>query len=177
MVSTTFENLNSEKKHTIEAALLSEFSKHPLADAKVSRIVAKANIARGAFYKYFTDLNDAYQFIYNIAITDIHQNFQGDPNIHYSAEDYLKQVTDFIDQATNSKYFQLIKMHIVANEQLLNHLEHEKFGKVLLENHLDASTWANAVLTHETIHSIFLYPDSKEFILKRYQQAITQLNK
>lgn len=35
MVSTTFKNINSDKKDKIIAALLAEFSEHSLADAKV----------------------------------------------------------------------------------------------------------------------------------------------
>lgn len=176
MVSTTFKNINSDKKDKIIAALLAEFSEHSLADAKVSRIVAAADIARGAFYKYFDDLNDAYRYLYSLAIKDIHQNFSHDPNIHYSAKDYLDEVNNFINQASNSKYFKLIKMHITVNEQLLDHLDEKNFNEVLLKNHIDADTWANAVLTHETIKLIFLYPQDKEFILSRYQKAITKLN-
>ena len=53
MVKQTFKNLPSAKRRRIEAVLLEEFSTYPLADAKVSHIVKNANIARGAFYKYF----------------------------------------------------------------------------------------------------------------------------
>ena len=63
MVKQTFKNLPSAKRRRIEAVLLEEFSTYPLADAKVSHIVKNANIARGAFYKYFDDLIDAYVYI------------------------------------------------------------------------------------------------------------------
>ena len=72
MVKQTFKNLPSAKRRRIEAVLLEEFSTYPLADAKVSHIVKNANIARGAFYKYFDDLIDAYVYMYHIAIEDIH---------------------------------------------------------------------------------------------------------
>ena len=61
MPTSTFENLNHEKRQKIEQALLHEFSEHSLALAQVARIVKEAEIARGAFYKYFADLKDAYQ--------------------------------------------------------------------------------------------------------------------
>lgn len=53
MPSSTFTNLPSAKRERIRAALLAEFSQHSLADAQVARIIAAAQIARGAFYKYF----------------------------------------------------------------------------------------------------------------------------
>ena len=56
MVKSTFTNLPTAKRQKIEAVLLEEFSTYPLAQAKVSHIVKKADIARGAFYKYFDDL-------------------------------------------------------------------------------------------------------------------------
>ena len=59
MPSQTFLNLKPEKQARIYAALLTEFSAYPLAKAQVARIVKEAQIARGAFYKYFADLNDA----------------------------------------------------------------------------------------------------------------------
>ena len=41
MPSTTFENLNQQKKELITNALLTEFSQHSLASAQVARIVSK----------------------------------------------------------------------------------------------------------------------------------------
>lgn len=67
MVKETFTNLDEHKKQRVTQALLHEFSQHSLADAQVARIVKEANIARGAFYKYFTDLTDAYLYLYQIA--------------------------------------------------------------------------------------------------------------
>lgn len=64
MPSSTFTNLPDEKRQRIEAALLNEFSNHTLATAQVARIVKDAQIARGAFYKYFDNLTDAYSYMY-----------------------------------------------------------------------------------------------------------------
>jgi AcrR family transcriptional regulator len=176
MVSTTFKNLSDEKKHKINEALIKEFSSYPLSASKVSRIVSDAGIARGAFYKYFEDLHDAYNYIYTYAIGQIHAGFQHDPNVHYSAEDYLKSVSDFVNQVNRSEYFDLVKMHITTNEALLEHLNQEKFSEITLKAHLDANTWANAVLTHETIKLILTHPEAKEFLLKRYKDALLLLD-
>ena len=61
MASTTFQHLDAAKQQRVLAALITEFSQYPLAQAQVARIVKQADIARGAFYKYFTDLDHAYR--------------------------------------------------------------------------------------------------------------------
>ena len=72
MPTSTFRHLTVEKRARITDALLTEFSQYGLADAQVARIVADAQIARGAFYKYFKDLTDAYQYLYGVALDEIH---------------------------------------------------------------------------------------------------------
>lgn len=176
MVSTTFENLNVNKKNKIIDVLIKEFSEYPLSDSKVSRIVKGSDIARGAFYKYFSDLNDAYQYVYDIAIKHIHADFERKPNVYYAPEKYLSEVSDFVNQVTNSHYFDLIKMHITTNEALLAHSNRENVGETFLDDHVDADTWTVAVLTHETIKQVLLYPESQEFLLKRYFEAIKKLD-
>lgn len=74
MVKATFTRLPEVKKKRVTEALLNEFSHHALTDSQVARIVKDAGIARGAFYKYFDDLTDAYMYLYRIAIQDIHVN-------------------------------------------------------------------------------------------------------
>ncbi|MQS88894.1 TetR/AcrR family transcriptional regulator [Companilactobacillus mishanensis] len=176
MVSTTFENLNKDKKQNITKALLNEFSHHPLSGSKVSRIVAESGIARGAFYKYFDDLNDAYMYVYGQAMTGIHSDFKREPGISYSPEKYRDELKSFVDQASNSEYFDLIKMHITTNEALIEHNKISKDEDIMFKAHLDAKTWAIAVLTHETIKLILLHPESKKELLDRFYQAVCDLS-
>ena len=56
---------------------MTEFSQHPLAQAQVARIVKQADIARGAFYKYFSDLKDAYQYAFKTVIGRLHTGIAG----------------------------------------------------------------------------------------------------
>ncbi|WWL93967.1 hypothetical protein V6R94_10640 [Pediococcus acidilactici] len=49
MPSETLVKLKPTKKAAIETALLSEFSRYPVAEAQVARIVKDAGISRGAF--------------------------------------------------------------------------------------------------------------------------------
>ena len=48
MVLATFQHLDQTKQQRVLAALVTEFSQHPLAQAQVARIVKQADIARGA---------------------------------------------------------------------------------------------------------------------------------
>ena len=89
MPSTTFENLNRQKKELITNALLTEFSQHSLASAQVARIVKQAGIARGAFYKYFADLTEAYQYLYQVAILEIHTRVR--PPLRYLGQPQSKR--------------------------------------------------------------------------------------
>ncbi|OXS99673.1 TetR family transcriptional regulator, partial [Lacticaseibacillus rhamnosus] len=48
MVLATFQHLDQTKQQRVLAALVTEFSQHPLAQAQVARIVKQADIACGA---------------------------------------------------------------------------------------------------------------------------------
>ncbi len=63
MPKETFYNLPEDKQETIIQALLEEFSDYSFAEASVSGIIDRAEIPRGSFYQYFSDLEDAYRFI------------------------------------------------------------------------------------------------------------------
>ena len=77
MVLATFQHLDQTKQQRVLAALVTEFSQHPLAQAQVARIVKQADIARGAFYKYFSDLKDAYQYAFKAVIGRLHMGIAG----------------------------------------------------------------------------------------------------
>lgn len=94
MPSTTFLNLNEDKKQKITQSLLLEFSNHSVSEAQVTRIVKEAGIARGAFYKYFNDLQDAYTYLYQQAMVEIHEKITNSNQI-LSAEEYRKQIKEF----------------------------------------------------------------------------------
>lgn len=151
--------------------MLDEFSQYPLAQAQVARIVKEADIARGAFYKYFDDLTDAYNYLYHQAISDIHVNLN--PGRDFDVDTCYKMVAEFIDATDKSDYRNLIKMHITKNEAILNN--DPKYIKRMAQ--LDASMWSAMTLSHEAIRSILLTPEDKELILKRYRQGLELLRK
>ncbi|MFL2028798.1 TetR/AcrR family transcriptional regulator [Loigolactobacillus zhaoyuanensis] len=166
MVSTTFLNLEATKQARITDALLQEFSTHPLATAQVARIVQQAQIARGAFYKYFTDLPDAYRYLYQQAMQEIHSTIPRAAFTTFTPTIYLQEVREFVEQAGSSRYYALIKYHLTQNQALLTPVAASAPANV------PSNVWAAGILSHETIKQILLYPDTQAAALKRLASAL-----
>ncbi|WP_261806529.1 TetR/AcrR family transcriptional regulator [Lapidilactobacillus luobeiensis] len=62
MPKETFLNLPATRQKEIEQLLLEIFYNRPVSQVKVTEIVERMEMSRGAFYKYFEDLNDAYHY-------------------------------------------------------------------------------------------------------------------
>ena len=62
MPKDTFLNLPPTRQKEIEQLLLEIFYNRPVSQVKVTEIVERMEMSRGAFYKYFEDLNDAYHY-------------------------------------------------------------------------------------------------------------------
>ena len=75
MAKSTFYNLKADKKNKLVSVLKRLFQEKPLQEVTVKEIVDELNIARGSFYQYFEDLEDAYFTILNEETTDIHALF------------------------------------------------------------------------------------------------------
>jgi AcrR family transcriptional regulator len=60
MPKATFLNLPADKRERFLALALEEFAEHDYAGASVSRLVARAGIAKGSVYQYFTDKEDLF---------------------------------------------------------------------------------------------------------------------
>ncbi|WP_304651758.1 TetR/AcrR family transcriptional regulator [uncultured Ligilactobacillus sp.] len=161
MASQTFKNLAPEKKARITTALLKEFSTYPLKDAQVARIVKDAQIARGAFYKYFTDLNEAYDYIYHLALVDIHADLKSS-----SPQEILKATRAFVTASLKSPYYDLLKLHLTVNELPL----------AFADPSLAATRWALATLSHQTLKEALNDPKNKELYLTRLEQSFTLLD-
>lgn len=166
MPSVTFDHLSPEKRGHIQQALLNEFSNHSLADAQVARIVKQAHIARGAFYKYFTDLSDAYRYLYRQAMMDIHQPVTGRTGL-LSADEYLDEVKQLITSVNRGPYRDLVRHHFQANEGLLMTAAGPTPNS--------ATEWAVMTLVHETIKNCLLDPDGQQQALDYLGQVLKQL--
>ncbi|EJF00570.1 TetR/AcrR family transcriptional regulator [Liquorilactobacillus mali] len=168
MVSETFENLNIEKKKRIFRAMLNEFEKYPLSQAQVARIINEVGISRGSFYKYFNGINDAYWYVYRIAMEEIHKQ-----NVSRQGQKipYQMLVRNFVEQTANSQFFNFIKMHLCVNESLIKNEEKQVFE----EQPADFEEWAVMVLSHEVIKQILLKPTDKEKLLNYLDMAVKKI--
>ena len=63
MPSVTFLHLPKEKQEKIIGTCKKEFTSCTLNHASINKIIKDADISRGSFYQYFTDIEDAYFYI------------------------------------------------------------------------------------------------------------------
>lgn len=63
MPKATYFNLPEDKRELLFSLAADEFAENDYENASISRIVAKAGIAKGSFYQYFADKLDLYQFL------------------------------------------------------------------------------------------------------------------
>lgn len=161
MVSDTFKRLAQEKQARVQKALLAEFSAHPFADAQVARIVADAGIARGAFYKYFDDLTDAYGYLFRQVMVAVHRQL---PQTH----DYYAATAAFVTGARDSVYQPFLRQHFEHNQGVLA-LSEPPVGP-------DAKAWAITTLCHETLRAALVDPGSAAARLAQLKAALALLN-
>ena len=63
MPKETFFNLPPEKRGKINDLAIEEFAENDYKNASISRIVARAGIAKGSFYQYFENKQDLYLYL------------------------------------------------------------------------------------------------------------------
>ena len=167
MVKSTFTNLPAAKRQKIEEVLREEFCTYPLAEAKVSHIVKKAGIARGAFYKYFDDLTDAYLYMYHLAIDKIHTNMT--PGDKFDPEFFYDRVVKFIDKTQYSQYEPMMKLHMAQNEYLIPD-NFKIYSRQMLN--MSPEIWSAMVLSHEIINLCLSDPENRDKNLARYKKSL-----
>lgn len=67
MPKQTFFNLPEAKRRKIIDLAIEEFAENDYQAGSISRIVAKAGIAKGSFYQYFEDKKDLYMYLIGLA--------------------------------------------------------------------------------------------------------------
>ena len=68
MPKETFFNLQEEKRTSITNIAIEEFGNHDYGDVSISRIVARAGIAKGSFYQYFENKEDLYSYLLDLCM-------------------------------------------------------------------------------------------------------------
>lgn len=63
MPTPTFQNLPEKKRQRIADLAVAEFASRPYREASLNRIVARAGIAKGSIYQYFSGKLDLYRWV------------------------------------------------------------------------------------------------------------------
>lgn len=166
MPKDTFFNIPLEKQNLILDALLEEFSKVKLSDAKVSNIIDKTGIARGTFYKYFDDITDAYRYLFKIAMTEIHQNIVRQPPKKQDANFFVKETADFLNEVLNNRYYNFIKMDMFYNHISDKHAPSPNLNPIM---------WSVGELCHSTIKNCLKNPTNQKQYLDNLKVVLEKL--
>ena len=172
MPSSQFLRLSAAKQEKVTAALFCEFTSHSLADAQVARIVKDAGIARGAFYNYFTDLKDAYSFLFAHEMKQVHQPLLLNHQQQLSANDYLQQTASFLDSVNQQQLRQLLVFHYQTNAGLL---QQNKDQQWMLDKEEPPRQWAIKTLVHQAINEAILNPAVEEKVLQKLKVSLELL--
>ncbi|OTN77782.1 hypothetical protein A5886_002883 [Enterococcus sp. 8G7_MSG3316] len=141
MPKATFNHLPPEKKAFVRGVLLQVFAKQPLSQVKVSEIVHDLQMSRGIFYKYFEDLNDAYDYLIKDAANKIHGRILQRIGAHH--DDFFAGLSVFLTEAlgyadTSDAYKEL--QLLTQNSYLFSYRSADPHGadawqKILAANH------------------------------------------
>jgi AcrR family transcriptional regulator len=79
MPTETFFNLPDDKRRMILDLAIEEFADNDYHIASISRVVARAGIAKGSFYQYFADKQDLYLYLLQMAADEKTSFLQASP--------------------------------------------------------------------------------------------------
>lgn len=112
MPKETFLNLSQNKKQRIEQILLEKFYNRHISQVKVSEIVEAMQMSRGAFYKYFQDLEDAYFYLIHKYAMEIHGDILASISQH--KQDFFLGIENFLIYCSkldrNERYWQMLQL-------------------------------------------------------------------
>lgn len=184
MPTTTYFNLNSQKRQRIEDAVKKEFARVPLIDMSVKNIVNDASIARGSFYQYFETREDLINYMLAKEFDKESENFlkilqESNKDIFKATYEYLVQILD--KQKNNSSYY--INIFQYLNETKIQPLKmididniseyvNFKLLRISSKEEIYAAVRVIATLTFSKKMEILNGNISKEEGLKQYAQEL-----
>jgi AcrR family transcriptional regulator len=125
MPKQRFYNLPSEKRERILNSAISEFSRVPVNEVSINKIIKGANISRGSFYQYFEDKNDLIREIISdygnntIKVIEEHLRYK-DRDIFNASIELLNQTITFMNQSNNQKLCFFLFDAMKGNEDFLH---------------------------------------------------------
>ncbi|EOS7779691.1 TetR/AcrR family transcriptional regulator [Enterococcus hirae] len=122
MPKSTFLNLPNEKKQRLIEILLENFSARHISQVKVADIVEDMAMSRGAFYKYFEDLEDAYTYTIQYCSIQIHRDIL--KYISQNKQDFFQGIENYLawcsELEQKSSYWQAIRF-LTRSDDFTNH--------------------------------------------------------
>ena len=122
MPKSTFLNLPNEKKQRLIEILLENFSARHISQVKVADIVEDMAMSRGAFYKYFEDLEDAYTYTIQYYSIQIHRDIL--KYISQNMQDFFQGIENYLawcsELEQKSSYWQAIRF-LTRSYDFTNH--------------------------------------------------------
>jgi len=115
MPKTTFLNLSKDKSDKITNILLDIFYDKNVSQVTVSDIVEALGMSRGAFYKYFVDIYDAYFTIAKKCAQQVHQSImdfikENEYDFMLGLEKYLAWCADLDSSSYEWKSIQMLSL-------------------------------------------------------------------
>lgn len=138
MPKQRFYNLPIEKRERILNSAIEEFSRVPVNDISINKIVKGANISRGSFYQYFENKNDLIHEImssYKDIILDNIKNhlIKKDIDVFELSIEIVEQTITFMNKENNQKLCFYVFDNMKNNEDFF----HEVIGVEELNNVID----------------------------------------
>lgn len=122
MPKSTFLNLPNEKKQRLIEILLENFSARHISQVKVADIVEDMAMSRGAFYKYFEDLEDAYTYTIQYYSIQIHRDIL--KYISQNKQDFFQGIENYLawcsELEQKSSYWKAIRF-LTRSDDFTNH--------------------------------------------------------
>lgn len=154
MPSSTFLNLDNNKKNKLINAAMTYFSKCNYSDVSISQIIISAEIPRGSFYMYFKDKDDLFEYLIEVEKVKLHDAIK---------DILIKNNGDLYN--TFSELYDVISRYIVLSDYKMMfknvfiyfgmHKSHfEKPGSILYENVKDLINKKN--INEEELEFIFI---------------------
>ena len=154
MPNATFLNLTVDKQEKIEMILLATFYNRHISQVKVSEIVEKMGMSRGAFYKYFNDLEDAHQYVVQKASVAVHREiltfvYTMSDDLFAGIKTYLKKIAGVDKTAKEWQQIQLLTANptIFAKRNSHNNGQNAmvlQWQELLIKNDISLDTLAES---------------------------------
>ncbi|BBM17091.1 TetR/AcrR family transcriptional regulator [Enterococcus malodoratus] len=150
MPKKTFLNLPETRQAEIRALLLTIFYEKPVSQVKVSEIVSALQMSRGIFYKYFEDLNDAYDYLIHFYAGQVHGEIidymtQQEDDFFQGIEAFLLLYVDLDERS--DRYRQLVLL--AQNSYLFSYRPKADHGVEAWEKLLEKNNFAMPTLEEQ----------------------------